>query len=139
MGYNLAEAGCKEALGNGATNCHGVALSQRTRCVLDTALGVEFGVARGDAAPLTQLLEFVKCVFACKGKNRVEHGRHVARIEEEAVAGNPCGVVGIGYEEIGVKDVDKVGTAHGTTGVTRFGFLDHRCYEHANVVGCPVK
>ena len=49
----------------------------------------------------------------------------MARIEEEAVAGNPGGIVGVGYEILGIKHVDKVGATHGATGMTRFGFLDH--------------
>jgi len=102
-----------------------VTLAERSGGVLNPAVRIKFRMARGDAAPLAELLELLDGIFAGEGKYRIEHGRHMARIEEEAVAGNPGGIVGVGYEILGIKHVDKVGATHGATGMTRFGFLDH--------------
>ena len=130
----LAKTCCKESLGNCAADGHGVALAQGTRCVLDTTLGMEFGVTRSGRPPLAELGELVGGIVAEQRKHAVEHRRHVARIEEEAVAGYPPSVVGIGHEELRIEHIDKVCASHGTAGMSRLGFLNHRGGESADVV-----
>ena len=138
MAYNIAETCLKETLCDCTAYGHGVSLAEGTRGVLDSAFNVELGVTGADASPLAQLLQLVGGVFACEGEHRIKHRRHVARIEEEAVAGNPCGIIGVGYKKLRIKHVYKVCTAHGATGVAGFGFFNHRSGKHADGVGCTV-
>ena len=49
----------------------------------------------------------------------------MARIKEETVTGYPFAVVRIGDEKLGIKHVDKIGTSHGTAGMSGLGFLNH--------------
>ena len=56
----IAGAGSQELGGNGSTYGKGVALSQRTGSVLDTAFDVNLGVSGCRRTPLTQLLQFVQ-------------------------------------------------------------------------------
>ncbi len=87
-------------------------LAQRAGCVLDPARGVNLGMPGAYAAPLAELLQFFNGIFAGKGEYRVEHRRHMARVEKESVACNPCGVVGVGDEELRVKHVYEIGSTH---------------------------
>ncbi len=73
MSYNIAESGLKESLSYGAAYGHGVALTERPRCVFDTALRVELGVSGCYRPPLAELLKFLKGVVAAKREHRVEH------------------------------------------------------------------
>ncbi len=125
MGYHIAETRLEETLTDCASDGHGVALPQRAGCVLDAPVRVEFWMARAAAAPLAQLLKLLDGEFPRKGQHRVEHRRHVARVEEETVAGDPLGIVRIGHKEPGIKHVDEVGTAHGAAGMARLCFLHH--------------
>ena len=63
----------------------------------------------------------------------------MAGIQEEAVAGEPCGIVGIGDKETGIKHVYEIGSAHSTTGMTGFGLFHHGGSKDADIVRSPVK
>ena len=134
----FAETGGEESLGYGAAHGHGVTLTEGTGCVLDTALGVQLGVAGRGRAPLAELRELVGAIVAEERQHAVEHGRHVAGVEEETVASYPAAVVGIGHEELRVKYVDEVCASHGTAGMSRLGFFNHCGGESADVVGRTV-
>ena len=56
VSHDFAEAGGEEAFGDCGADGHRVALAQRARGVFNAARGVDFGVARRDAAPLAELL-----------------------------------------------------------------------------------
>ena len=104
---------------------HRMTLSQRTRSILDSPFQVTLGMTRGRAAPLAEILELVERKIAGQRQHRIEHRRHVARIEEETVAQRIGGIVGIVFQELGIEDVDKVGTAHRSSGMARLRFLYH--------------
>ena len=63
----------------------------------------------------------------------------MTRVEEKTVAGKPCRVVRVGDKISWVKYVYEVGSAHGATGMARFGLLDHWGCQYADVVGSPVQ
>ena len=84
VGHPLAEARYQETLGNGCTECHGMALAQRARGILHAVEDIHLGMARRDAAPLAQRLEVLRRIEARQRERRVEHRRHVSRVEEEA-------------------------------------------------------
>lgn len=67
MGDHIAETGLEETLADGASDSHGVPLAERSRGVLDTSVGVEFGMSRADAAPLAQLLKLIDGELAGQG------------------------------------------------------------------------
>ena len=134
----LAKAVCHDALSDCCAESHSVSLSERAAGVLDTVEEVNLGVSGGDATPLTEVFELLGGHNTCQGQHSVEHGRHVAGVEEETIAEGvvkPCGVVA---EVARVEDVDKVCSAHSTSGVTRFCFFDHSRCENADVVCCSV-
>ena len=93
----LAQASFEELFGHGRTGGEGVSLSERAGCVLYAALNVALGVARRGRAPLAELGQLVKRELALQAQRAVEHGRHVARVEIEAVASGPCRVFGVIY------------------------------------------
>ena len=135
MSHHIAEAGYQEALGDGAADGHGMTLTEGAGGILDAALDVDLGMARCGRTPLAELLQLVHRVLAGEGEHCVEHGRHVAGVEEKSVAAPPCGIVGVGHQEAAVQHIDKVGAAHGSARVAALGLLDHRCRQHAHVVG----
>ena len=110
-------------------------LAKRTGGIFYTTLGLKLWVSGAYTAPLAQLLQLVERVLPCKGKHGIEHGRHVTRIEEKAVAGKPCRIIGVCNKELRVKDVDKVGTAHCTAGMSGLGLFDHRSGKNTDGVG----
>ena len=118
VGAYLAESGNEEAFGQRAAYGHGMPLAERSGGVLDAAFGVDFGMAGSHGAPLAELLEFGQGVAAGQGQNRIEHRRHMAGIEEKAVAGEPGRVVRVRYQKRGVENVDEVSAAHGASGVS---------------------
>ena len=124
---------------DGSTDAEGVALTQRAAGVLDATLGVGLGVSRCGRAPLAELLQLFERELADQCELAVEHGGHVAGVEEEAVAAHPCRVGGVVVEIFAVEDVDEVGTAHGTAGVTALGLLDHRSGKDADIVRCMIQ
>ena len=123
--HYLTEASLEELGCDGCADGEGVTLAERTGGVLDAAHDVDLRVSWGGGAPLAELLELVHGEFAGEGEDGVEHGGHVARVEEEAVAALPTWVLGVVDEELAEEDVDEVGAAHGSAWVTRVGLLDH--------------
>ena len=138
VAYHSAETCFEETLGNSAANSHGMALAKRAGSILNATHGVELGVTGSHRTPLAELRQFFGSIFACEGKRGIEHGRHVARIKEETVAGKPCRIVGIGYEERRIKNIYEVGTTHSAAGMTGFGLFDHRGSENTDIVGCVI-
>ena len=82
-------------------------------------------MSRCGRTPLAELLEFVDTELALQCECRVEHSRHMAWVEIETVATCPLGILRVVNHKFREENVDKVGTAHSTTGVTRVGFLYH--------------
>ena len=80
---------CDKALGNGTSHGHHVALTQRSTGVFYTMFHIQLGVARRDAAPAAEGLEVFGGITACQVQYAVQHGRHVAGIQEETVTGKP--------------------------------------------------
>ena len=82
--HPLAEAGSHEPFRDGGAQRHGMTLSERAGSVLDTARSL----LPGDLAsrcPLTQRLKGLRSYSYPARKRRIEHRRHVTRIEEETI------------------------------------------------------
>ena len=139
MSHGLSETGFEETLCDSTADSHCMALTQRTGGVFDTAFGVELGMAGSNGTPLAELLELVEGIVACESEHGIEHRRHVAGIEEETVAGEPGGIVGIGYEELREQNVHEISAAHGAAGMARFSFFDHRGSQNTDIIGCAVQ
>ena len=133
--HPFAEASAQEPLGNGGAYRAGVALAQRPGGVLDPAADIQLGVAGRGAAPLAEALQLLERVLPAQRQHRVEHRRHVARIQEEPVPDMPGRVRGIIAQELGVEDIDEIGPAHRPSRVAGFGLLDHGGGEDADIVG----
>ena len=133
--HPLAEARRHEPLDDRGAERHRVALAQRARGVLHAAQHVDLGVSRRHAAPLAQRLQVVDRVVAGHGQHGIEHRRHVARVEEEAVAVGVVHAPRIVAQVFGVEHRHEVGAAHRTAGVARFRLFDHCGRQDADVVG----
>ena len=139
----LAETGHHEALGDRCAQRHGVSLTQRAGGIFHAAQHVHFGVAGRAASPLAERFEIVHRVVARQRQCRVEHRRHVARIEEQTVAEGVAQVVGIVAQEFGVEHVDEIGAAHRAARMARFRLFRPSmppargcCPPHASVLHC---
>ncbi len=135
MAHPLAKTGYEETLGDGTADGHGVALSERSGGVLDTALGVKLGVTGCGRAPLTELLKLIECIVAEECEHAVKHGRHVTGVEEETVAAKPLAVIGVGDKKLRVKHVYEIRAAHGSAGMAGICFFNHRSGKDTDVVG----
>ena len=133
--HPLAEAGGHEALRNGSAQRHGVPLTQRTRGVLHTAHHVHLGVPRSHAAPLAQRLQVLGRIAARQRQRRIEHRRHVARIEEEAVPVGISHIIGIVTQEFREEHRNEIGTAHRAAGVSRLRLFDHCGRQDTDIIG----
>ena len=107
-----------ETLGNGTTHSHHMALSQWTAGVFNAMLYIQLGMAGCDAAPAAECFQVLGGITACQVQHAVQHWRHVAGVQEETVTRKPCGVIGVSNNVLGKQDVDKVGAAHGTSGMS---------------------
>ena len=136
--HHFGETCLQEFGGDGSTYGKGVSLPQRAGSVLNAAHDVPFRVPGRRTAPLAELLQFVQGEFVGQGQCGVEHGRHVPRIEEEAVAAFPCRVLGVVHQEFGEEHVDEIGATHGAARMTGVGFFNHRSSKYADVVCCAV-
>ena len=132
----LAKACCNESLSNSRSNSHRVALTQRTRRVLDTACHIQLRVAGGYATPLTELTQLVHREMTCQCQHTVQHRRHMTRIQEETIAERISRIVGIVTQKLRIEHIDEIGTTHCTTRVSRFGFFDHCGSQYSYVIGC---
>ena len=131
----LTEPRSQESLDDGRADGHGVPLAERARRVLDAAQDVAFRVARRRAVPLPERLEFPGGVAAGQVEDGIEQGRHVAGIQEEAVAVGPRHVVRVVDEEVGEEHVNEVRSAHGAARVAGFRLFHHRRRQDPDVVG----
>ena len=134
MRHPLAEAGSHEAFRDGGAQRHGMTLSERAGSVLDTAREVCFRVTRRHAAPLTQRLEVFGRIVSGKRKRRIEHRRHVTRIEEETISVGVRRIVRIVAQKFGIEHRHEVGAAHRAAGMARFRLLDHRGRQNSDIV-----
>ena len=133
--HPLAEARGHETLRDGGAQSHSVPLPQRARGVLHAAQHVHLGVARRHAAPLAQRLQILGRIMPRQRQRRIEHRRHVARVEEEAVSVGISHIVGIVAQEFREEHRDEIGTAHSAAGVARLRLFDHCSRQDADVVG----
>ena len=133
--HPLAEARRHEAFGDGCAQRHGMPLTQRARGVLHAAHHIRLRVAGRHAAPLPQRLQIVDRIVTGERQSRIEHRRHVTRVEEEPVAERIRHVRGIVAQELGIEHGDEVGTAHRAAGMARLGPFHHRGRQNADVVG----
>ena len=133
--HPLAEAGRHEPLRDGGAQRHGMSLPERARGILHTAHHVHLGVAGRHAAPLAQRLQVFGRIVSRQRQHRVEHRRHMPRIEEETVTVGVSHVIGVVTQELGIEHRHEVGTAHGAAGMPRFGFLDHGGRKDTDIVG----
>ena len=133
--HPLAETGGHEAFRNGGSQRHGVTLSQRSRRILHAAHHVHLRVPRRHAAPLAQRLQIFGRIVPGQRERRIEHRRHVARIEEETVAVGIRHIIGVVTQELGEEHRDEIRAAHGAAGMPRLGLLDHRGRKDADIIG----
>ena len=132
--HPVAEASYEKTLGDRRTQSHRMALPQRARGILDSAVEIDLGMTRRRAAPLPERRQLVHIEIAGQSQYGIEHRRHMAGIEEEAVAERIARVVGIVPQELGVENVHEIGSAHRSAGMARLGFLHHRRCENPDIV-----
>ena len=123
--HYIAKLSLQEFSGNSCTNSEGVALTKRTRGVFNTTGNFTFGVTWSNRTPLTQILQILQSKLTNQGKLAIEHWSHVTWIEEETVATFPLGMLWVINKKFTVESVDKIGTAHSTTWVTRLSLFYH--------------
>ena len=83
--HPFAKPGTEKPLGDGRAHRAGVALPERAGGVLHAAGDIQFGMAGRGAAPLAEVLQLVERVVPAQRQHRVEHRRHVARVQKEPV------------------------------------------------------
>ena len=105
--HPVAEASYEKTLGDRRTQSHRMALPQRARGILNPAVEIDLGMTRRRAAPLPERRQLVHIEIAGQSQYGIEHRRHMAGIEEEAVAERIARVVGIVPQELGVENVTK--------------------------------
>ena len=93
------------------------------------------GMTRGDATPLTELLQVLHSVIARQHKYRIEHRRHMTGVKEQSVAEWIRRIFGVIAQELGIEQIYKIRTTHSTSGVTRFSLFYHSCSQNTNVIG----
>ena len=103
---------------NGGTHGVGMSLSERSAGVFHSAFEVLLRVSRRHGAPLTKRFQFVEGETSDQCQLRIEHRRHVTRIEEETVAALPSGLRRVVSKKFAIKDVDEIGAPHGASGVS---------------------
>ena len=104
--------------GNGGTHGVGMSLSERSAGVFHSAFEILLRVSRRHGAPLTKRFQFVEGETSDQCQLRIEHRRHVTRIEEETVAALPSGLRRVVSKKFAIKDVDEIGAPHGASGVS---------------------
>ena len=117
---------------------HGVgdALAQGTGGGLDARGVAVFGVARGLAVQLTEILQVVDGqVVAGQVQQRIDEHGAVAVGQHEAVTVGPLGVARVVLELIVPEHLGDVGHAHGGAGVAAVGFLHGIHAEGTDGVG----
>ena len=139
MAAPLAETSCHKALGNRCAHCHRMPLTQRARGVFDTMFHVDFGVPRRDAPPLAERLQIVHCIKTRHRQHAIQHRGHVPGIQEETVPIDPLRVFRIIYQKLGIQHIGKIGTTHGSAGVSRFGLFNHCCRQYSYIVSGSVQ
>ena len=89
------------------------------------AFKADLGVSRGGGAPLAELLQLLNGIVAEEGQLRIQHGRQVAGVQEEAVAAAPSGIFGVEVQKFRIEHIDTVGSAHGSSGVAGLRAFNH--------------
>jgi hypothetical protein len=120
----LVEPGGHEALGQRQAHAVAKALSQRAGGGLDARGQAMLRMAGGLAAPLPEALQlFHGQVVAAKVQQRIEQHGAMPGGEDETVAVEPVGVLGVVLQELGPQHVGDVGHAHGHARVAGIGLL----------------
>ena len=139
VSHPLSEASHHKSLGDSSTYGHCVALTQWARCVLYTVHKINLWVTRGDTSPLAEVLQILHLVESRQHQNRIKHRRHVARVEEEAITERIGWILRVKMNELRVEQIDKICTAHSSSGVTRLSLFYHSSSQYANIIGSLVE
>ena len=115
-----------------------MSLSERAGGVLYRVCEVCLRVSGGMASPLAEVLQLFGRHDAGQCEDRIEHRRHVPRVEEETVAERIIEFVGVIVQELRIEDVDEVGASHGSARMSRFCLFDHCRRQYPDVVRRPV-
>jgi len=57
-------------------------------------------------------------------------------IKKKPVTVDPLRIIRIEVQEFRKKNMNKISTTHGSAGVTRFGFFNHRHRQDADIISC---
>jgi hypothetical protein len=133
----LAEAGGQVRLGHGHADGGGQALAQRPGGGLHARGVVHFGVARGQRAPLPEVLDLLHRhgLEAGQVQQGIEQHRAVAGRQHEAVAVGPVGLGGVELQELAPQHRGDVGHAHRHALVAGLGLVDGVHGKDADRVG----
>ena len=134
VSHPLAETSHHETLRNGCTQRHGMPLTQRSGGVFDTMFQIQFRVSRSGASPLTKMFEIIQREISSQRQHRIEHRRHMARIEEETITERIGRIIGIIFQKLGIENVDKISSAHGSARVSRLRLLYHRGRQNTDII-----
>ena len=113
----------------------GMPLSERATGVFNTACHIYFRVAGCGRLPLTKLLQFFEAEPTNQGQLGIKHRRHVAGVEEKAVATFPLRTLRIVGKELAIQNVDEIGASHSPSWVAGLGTFNHTDGQHTDVVG----
>jgi len=120
-----SEPGGKKFFRDSCADSHGMTLSERSGGVLHTSFYIQFGMAGRHASPLPELHDVINGKMAGQCQYRIEHRRHMSGIKEKAVTVDPFRVSRIKSQEFRKEDVNKISSAHCSSGVPGVGFLHH--------------
>ena len=134
----MSETGLKEPLGHGSACSECMPLTERPRRVLNAMSDIKLRVTGTDAAPLAQLLNVIHRELALQRQHGVEHGTHVAGVEEEAVAACPIRIGRVINQVLREEHIDEIGSTHRTTGVARLSLFYHARCQYTDVVGSTI-
>ncbi len=118
MRHYIAKTSLQKTFGNSTPHGHSMSLAKGARRIFHTTLNIQLRMAGSHATPLTKLLQFFNCIVPCQCQNRENHWRHVSRVKEETVTGKPCRIFRVSYQELRIKHINKISTAHCSAGVT---------------------
>jgi hypothetical protein len=133
----MAEAAGQMGLGHRHADGRGQALAQRAGGGLDAGRVVDFRVAGGQRAPLTEVLDLLHRhgLEAGQVKQGIEQHRAVAGRQHEAVAVGPVGLARVELQELAPQHGRHVGHAHRHALVTGLGLVHGVHGKDADRVG----
>ncbi len=133
----LAEARGQVGLGHGHADRHRQALAQRAGGAFDAGGVVHLGVAGGQRAPLTEVLDLRHRhgLEAGQVQQGIEQHRAVAGRQHEAVAVGPVGLGRVELQELAPQHRRHIGHAHRHALVSGLGLVDRIHRKDADRVG----